>query len=78
VPVVECGRHCASEIVGELSERRPFAASWQERDGAVHYELRSRAGGLDVSEIARRFGGGEHQHTAGFTIPKPVHVGLTS
>lgn len=78
VPVVECGRHCASEIVGELSEGHPFAASWQERDGAVHYELRSRDGGLDVSEIARRFGGGGHQHAAGFAVPKPVHVGLTS
>lgn len=74
VPVVACGRHCASEIVGELSVGHPFAASWQERDGAVHYELRSREGGLDVSEVARAFGGGGHKHAAGFSAPSIVHL----
>ncbi len=74
VPVVECGRHCASEIVGELSEGHPFAASWQERDGVIHYELRSRAGGLAVNEVARQFGGGGHKHAAGFSAPRVVHA----
>jgi len=74
VPVVECGRHCASEIVGELSEGHPFAASWQMRDGAAHYELRSRDGGLDVSHVARGFGGGGHVRAAGFSQPQAVHV----
>lgn len=77
VPVVECGRHCASEIVGELSEGHPFAASWQTRDGAAHYELRSRDGGLDVSLIARQFGGGGHTHAAGFSAPQTVHTNAT-
>jgi len=32
--------------------------------------LRSaKEGGLDVSEIAEKFGGGGHKHAAGFTIP---------
>ena len=74
VPVVNTGRHCASEIVGELSEGYPFAASWQERDGLIHYELRSREGGADVSVIARLFGGGGHKHAAGFSAPKAVHT----
>ena len=74
VPVVECGRHCASEIVGELSEGHPFAASWQVRDGVTHYELRSRDGGLDVSVIAKRFGGGGHRNAAGFSSAVPAHV----
>ena len=74
VPVVECGRHCASEIVGELAEGRPFAASWELRDGAVCYSLRSRGDGLDVSTIARQFGGGGHRNAAGFSSPSPVHV----
>lgn len=76
VPVVECGRHLASEIVGELSEGHPFAASWQAREGAVHYELRSRGEGVDVSEIARAFGGGGHRNAAGFSASQPVHVCL--
>lgn len=74
VPVVECGRRCASEIVGELADGHPFAASWQTRDGAAHYELRSRGDGLDVSMIARQFGGGGHRNAAGFSSPSPVHV----
>lgn len=78
VPVVECGRHCASEIVGELSESHPFAASWELRDGAVCYSLRSRGDGLDVSTIARRFGGGGHRNAAGFSSPVPVHVGCAT
>lgn len=73
VPVVNTGRHCASEIVGELSENYPFAASWQERDGLIHYELRSRENGADVSMIARLFGGGGHKHAAGFSAAKVVH-----
>jgi nanoRNase/pAp phosphatase (c-di-AMP/oligoRNAs hydrolase) len=74
VPVVNCGRHCASEIVGELAEGYPFAASWQERDGAVHYELRSRAGGIPVNDVAREFGGGGHKMAAGFAVPHTVHT----
>lgn len=78
VPVVECGRHCASEIVGELSEAYPFAASWELRDGAVCYSLRSRGDGLDVSTVARQFGGGGHRNAAGFSSPSPVHVGCAT
>lgn len=78
VPVVHTGRHCASEIVGELSEGHDFAASWQERDGLIHYELRSRDGGVDVSEIARTFGGGGHVRAAGFSVPSVVHLDLSA
>lgn len=74
VPVVECGPHCASEIVGELADGHPFAAAWEVRDGLARYSLRSRGEGLDVSTIARQFGGGGHRNAAGFSSPSPVHV----
>jgi hypothetical protein len=32
------------------------------------FSLRSSANGLDVSEIARSFGGGGHRHAAGFRL----------
>lgn len=37
-----------------------------------HYELAA-----DVSEVARRFGGGGHKNAAGFTVPVQVPIGLT-
>lgn len=41
-------------------------------DGSRAYSLRSLAGGADVSEIARRFGGGGHPRAAGFRLPPGV------
>ena len=32
------------------------------------FSLRSEEGGLDVSEIAKKFGGGGHKHSAGFKV----------
>ena len=62
----------ASDVAGELSESRPFAATYFDtQDGKRVYNLRSRDGGQDVAEIARKFGGGGHQHAAGFTLPAP-------
>lgn len=56
-----------SEIAGELAKDRPFGAAYFIRsDGKKQWSLRSRDGGVDVSEIAKRHGGGGHAHAAGF------------
>lgn len=56
-----------SEVAGKLSEGRPFGAAWFERaDGKTQWSLRSRNDGNDVSEVARRRGGGGHRNAAGF------------
>jgi hypothetical protein len=48
-----------SEVAGKLAEGRPFGASWFERgDGKRLWSLRSRDGGVDVAEVAKRRGGG--------------------
>lgn len=68
VPVVNATT-LVSEIGNELAREAPFAALWFEADGAFVYSLRSSAENpehVDVSEIARRFGGGGHRHAAGF------------
>ena len=59
-----------SEICGQLAADKPFAATWFERaDGSRVYSLRSRGeGGLDVSEIAKRMGGGGHVRSSGYTV----------
>lgn len=57
-----------SELGHHLSEDEPFAAVWYEHGGDDHirWSLRSKPGGVDVSEVAKQFGGGGHEHAAGF------------
>lgn len=56
-----------SEVAGKLAEDRPFGAAWFYRqDGRKQWSLRSRDGGIDVSEVAKQFGGGGHRNAAGF------------
>lgn len=64
----------ASEVAGDLAERALiFGASYFQRaDGMWQYSLRSRSD-FDVSEIARKFGGGGHAKAAGFAVREPVH-----
>jgi uncharacterized protein len=72
VPVVNGSLFMASEVAGELAEGNPFAAMYAETEHGTIWSLRSRPpDGLDVSEIAKRFGGGGHKHAAGFTVPRP-------
>lgn len=61
-----------SEVASKLAEGRPFGAAWFQRsDGKRQWSLRSRDGGVDVSEIARAHGGGGHRNAAGFEDTMP-------
>lgn len=56
-----------SEIAGELAKDRPFGACYFDKaDGKRQWSLRSRDGGVDVSEVAKKFGGGGHRQAAGY------------
>jgi oligoribonuclease NrnB/cAMP/cGMP phosphodiesterase (DHH superfamily) len=66
----------ASEVAGELADDGVFGACYFEAEqGRFQYSLRSR-GELDVSVIAKRYGGGGHKNAAGFTVDAPAHVAL--
>lgn len=57
-----------SEVGHELNKRfpdAPFAASFTVFDNQVMWSLRSQ-GDFDVSEVAKKFGGGGHKNAAGF------------
>lgn len=70
VPVVNLPYTMASEAAGRLAETAPFAASYFDKSDARVFSLRSRGeGGLDVSEIAKSYGGGGHRNAAGFQMP---------
>lgn len=57
-----------SETAGELAKETGVGCCWFEMaDGQRCYSLRSvKGGGVDVSKIAKRYGGGGHVNAAGF------------
>lgn len=48
----------------------PFAACYWDNERGRVFSLRSAKGGADVSEVAKRYGGGGHRAAAGFEIPR--------
>lgn len=74
VPCVNAPHVDISELLHALAERQPipgdrpsaFSMGWaQHADGRFVYSLRS-IGDFDVSEIAKKYGGGGHKNAAGF------------
>lgn len=56
-----------SELLGHLAQQTEVAIGWYQRqDGAYQYSLRSTT--VDVSAIAKGFGGGGHKAAAGFVV----------
>jgi oligoribonuclease NrnB/cAMP/cGMP phosphodiesterase (DHH superfamily) len=53
-----------------LAKRNPllFGACYYDGEFGRNFSLRSIEGGLDVSEIAKKFGGGGHARAAGFRV----------
>lgn len=67
VPVANVPPFMASDAAGALAEGNPFAATYYDGPKGRAFSLRSRGpDGQDVSEIARRYGGGGHRNAAGF------------
>ncbi len=69
VPVANPPYTLTSDAGHLLAQGKPFAACyWDTPDGRV-FSLRSTEEGLDVSEIAKQYGGGGHKHASGFRVP---------
>lgn len=72
VPVANLPYTMASDgcsILLEEYPHAPFAAFYYDTPTGRVFSLRSREGGWDVSEVAKRYGGGGHKHAAGFEVP---------
>ena len=68
VPVLNAPYFWSSDAGYIMGEHERFAACyWDTPEGRV-FSLRSADNGLDVSEIAKLFGGGGHPHAAGFRL----------
>lgn len=53
-----------------MAQGEPFAACYWDTDATRVFSLRSTEDGLDVSDVAKMFGGGGHKHAAGFAVPR--------
>jgi uncharacterized protein len=71
VPIVNCPVAIVSELVGQLARDYPFAAGYTDKGCKRGWSLRSTAQGLNVADIAVRFGGGGHPRAAGFATAIP-------
>lgn len=71
VPMLNCPRYLASDVLHKLAEGEPFAISYFDDKDRRNFELRSAEDGVNVSEIAAAFGGGGHAHAAGFQMDLP-------
>lgn len=68
VPVVNLPYQYASDAGHILSKDAPFAGVYYYDGQHYKFSLRSSETGADVSEIAKRYGGGGHKHASGFQI----------
>ncbi len=58
----------ASQIGERLADDHTFGVIWHQKNGRRYFSLRSKSGGISVSDIAMQFGGGGHTHAAGFSF----------
>lgn len=70
VPLVNAPQIDVSELGSCLANGEPFAVAWWQRaDGMFVYSLRSQEPSkVDVSAVAKAFGGGGHARAAGFQV----------
>lgn len=68
VPIANLPYTLVSDAAHELAEGRPFAGCyWDTPDGRV-FGLRSNDEGVDVSAVAKQYGGGGHRNASGFRV----------
>ena len=69
VPIVNLPYTLSSDAGHKLAQGEPFAACYYDKPDGREFSLRSCDGGVDVSDIAKQYGGGGHEHAAGFRVP---------
>ena len=68
VPIANMPYTLVSDAAHELAKGRPFAGCyWDTPDGRV-FGLRSTDEGVDVSAVAKQYGGGGHRNSSGFRV----------
>jgi hypothetical protein len=70
VPVASLPYTLASDAGHLMAKGQPFAACYYDKEYGRVFSLRSTDEGVDVSEVAKLYGGGGHTRAAGFTVPR--------
>lgn len=70
VPVASLPYTLVSDAAHEMAQGQPFAACYWDTAAGRTFGLRATDDGLDVSEVAKQYGGGGHAKAAGFTVPR--------
>lgn len=71
VPMLNATEDIAHTLASILCKDVPFSAVWfVDNKGMQRYVLKSDSNGIDVSEIARQYGGAGHSKSSGFTIKR--------
>lgn len=68
VPVANLPYTLSSDAGHLMGKGEPFAACYMDDPNGRIFSLRSAEDGVDVSEVAKKFGGGGHKHAAGFKV----------
>lgn len=68
VPVANLPYTMSSDAGHKMAQGEPFAACYLDTPHGRSFSLRSTDAGLDVSEIAKQYGGGGHRNAAGFRV----------
>lgn len=68
VPVANLPYTLVSDAAHELAKEKPFAACYWDTPEGRCFSLRSRKDGIDVSKVAKQYGGGGHCNASGFRV----------
>ena len=68
VPVLNAPSVYVSDAGHLMSTGEPFAACYWDHPDGRSFSLRSSDDGIDVAEVAKKYGGGGHKKAAGFTV----------
>jgi oligoribonuclease NrnB/cAMP/cGMP phosphodiesterase (DHH superfamily) len=70
VPCANVPPMFASDMGNLLSKDEPFAATYFDTNHSRMFSLRSSPQGINVAKIAEHYGGGGHEHAAGFKVDR--------
>lgn len=73
VPASNVPYTLSSDMGALLGANQPFAACYMDSCDQIVFSLRSSPDGMDVSQIAKMYGGGGHIHASGFRLPRDVN-----